>query len=108
MLVGQPIKYAPFDNIPSEEITKLNKYMLSRNKDDLDQTTYEEMFAAGRSYRYAWTNIDGYDKTPFDLFNLDIENTEVVYSSSIKHEQLLEYIVTPQQQTKIVEKNGIK
>lgn len=102
LLVGQPIKYAPLDNIPSKEIQTLNKYLLSRHKEKLDQDIYEDIFTVGRGYRYSWTNNDKIDETPFDTFNLDVLNTEVVYSSSIKHEQLLSYIEVPQMANKKV------
>ena len=34
------------------------------------------------------------DEAPFDLINLSVLNTEVVYSSSINHEQLLSFVQT--------------
>lgn len=100
ILVGKPIIYAAFDNVINEEITELNKYISNRDKETLDQETYDELYFCGRSYRYTWTSED--EEAPFDILNPDILNTEVVYSSSIKHEQLFEYIVTPKMyQTKV-------
>ena len=95
MLVGKPITYAPFDNTANKEITELNRYILSKDKESLDQDMYEDIFTVGRGYRYCWTNLEKEQESPFDLLNLDVTKTEVVYSSSIKHEQILAYVVTP-------------
>lgn len=98
MLVGKPIIYAPYDNISNNEITQLNKFIKEADKDIKDQETYEDLFACGRSYVYCWTNNES-GEPPFKMLNLDVLNTEVVYSSSIEKEQLLEYVVTPQMYT---------
>lgn len=94
-LLGKPIQYAPKDNVSNEEITVLNDYLNFENKDQLDQEIYEDIFAAGRGFRYVnYSGTTEEDEAPIELLNLDFLNTEVVYSSSIEHEQLLSYVVT--------------
>lgn len=97
-LLGKPIQYAPLDDVASEEISLLNNYVLYEDKDQKDQDLYEEIFAVGRAFRYInYTKTNEDDEAPFELVNLDMLNTEVVYSSSIRHEQLLGFVVTDKQ-----------
>ena len=92
-LVGKPIQYAPLDNKANEEITKLNNYVNYEDKDQLDQDIYEDIFTVGRGYRYVNSSPDTEDdEAPIELLNLDVKDTEVVYSSSISHEQLLAFV----------------
>ena len=94
-LLGKPIQYAPLDNIANQEISTLNNYVTYEDKDQKDQDLYEDIFAVGRAFRYInYTKTSEDDEAPFELVNLDVLNTEVVYSSSIRHEQLLSYVVT--------------
>ena len=94
-LLGKPIQYAPLNDDSNEEITALNNYVIYEDKDQKDQDMYEDLFTVGRGFRYvsySQTNED--DEAPFDLLNLSVLNTEVVYSSSIEHEQLMTYVQT--------------
>ena len=94
-LLGKPIQYAPLDDKANNEITKLNNYVIYEDKDQLDQDIYEDIFTVGRGYRYVnYSKINEDDESPFELLNLDVLNTEVVYSSSIEHEQLLSFVQT--------------
>ena len=94
-LVGKPIQYAPLDDVANEEISILNKYNLFEDKDQKDQDLYEDIFTVGRGFRYNnVSKVTEEDEAPFDIVNLDVINTEVVYSSSINHEQLLSYAET--------------
>ena len=94
-LLGKPIQYAPLDNIANDEISLLNNYVTYEDKDQKDQELYEDIFTVGRAFRYInYTKTSEDDEAPFELINLDVLNTEVVYSSSIRHEQLLSYVVT--------------
>lgn len=94
-LLGKPIQYAPVNDVNNEEISKLNDYVTYENKQWLDQEIYEDIFLGGRGFRYINSSpISEDDEAPFDLINLDSDLTEVIYSSSIKHEQLLSYVET--------------
>jgi len=94
-LLGKPIQYAPLDDKANEEITQLNNYVNYEDKDQLDQDIYEDIFTVGRGFRYVNASpINEDDESPIELLNLDVKNTEVVYSSSINHEQLLTFVVT--------------
>ena len=94
-LLGKPIQYAPKDDKANEEISVLNDYVSYENKQSKDQDLYEDIFTVGRAFRYiSGSKVDDEDEAPFDILNLDVTNTEVVYSSSIKHEQLLAFVQT--------------
>lgn len=94
-LLGKPIQYAPLDDNANEEITVLNNYVIYEDKDQKDQDIYEDLFTVGRGFRYiSYSKVGDDDEAPFDLLNLSVLNTEVVYSSSINHEQLLTYVQT--------------
>lgn len=94
-LLGKPIQYAPLDNVANQEISLLNKYNIYEDKDQLDQDIYEDIFTVGRGFRFVeYSKVTEDDEAPFELINLDVENTEVVYSSGISHEQLLSYVQT--------------
>jgi len=94
-LLGKPIQYAPLSDVPSEEISKLNQYNVFEDKDQKDEDIYEDIFTVGRGFRYTWSSpMDEDDEAPFDIVNLDVINTEVVYSSSASHEQLLAFVET--------------
>ena len=94
-LLGKPIQYAPLDNVANEEITKLNNYVTYEDKDQKDQDIYEDIFTVGRGFRFiSGSEVNDDDEAPFDLLNADVKNTEVVYSSSISHEQLLSFVQT--------------
>ena len=97
-LLGKPIQYAAKNDSSNEEITILNNYLSFENKGQLDQELYEDIFAVGRAFRYNnYSGTGEEDEAPIEILNLDFQNTEVVYSSSIKHEQLLTYVVTSKQ-----------
>ncbi|MBO5143019.1 MAG: phage portal protein [Clostridia bacterium] len=94
-LLGKPIQYAPLDNVANQEISSLNKYVTFEDKDQKDQELYEDMFTVGRGYRYVnATAITEDDEAPFEILNFDVKNTEVVYSSGARHEQLLAFAET--------------
>ena len=94
-LLGKPIQYAPINDTAKEEITKLNEYIKFEGKAKLDSDIYEDWFTVGRGFRFIQpSKVNDEDEAPFDLYNCDVENTEVVYSSSIRHEQLLSYVKT--------------
>ena len=94
-LLGKPIQYAPLDDNANQEITSLNNYVIYEDKDQKDQDIYEDIFTCGRGFRYIdYSKVNEDDEAPFNLINLDVTNTEVVYSSSIEHEQLLAFVKT--------------
>lgn len=94
-LLGKPIQYAPANDVENKEISTLNSYNTYEDKDQKDQEIYEDIFTVGRGFRYVnYTKTTEDDEAPYELLNLDVKNTEVVYSSSINHEQLLSFVAT--------------
>ena len=97
-LLGKPIQYTQVDDNSSEEIAILNKYCKYEDKKTKDMDIYEDILTCGRGFRY--TNTDdpkAEDEAPFELINPEVEYTEIVYSSGIRHEQLFSFIETPMQ-----------
>lgn len=94
-LLGKPIQYAPYDDVENKEISILNSYNTYEDKDQKDQDIYEDIFTVGRGFRYVdYTKVSEDDEAPYEILNLDAQHTEVVYSSSINHEQVLSFIET--------------
>lgn len=97
-LLGKPIQYAPLNDVANDEISKLNSYVNYEGKAQKDQDLFEDIFTCGRAFRYnVGSKVNDDDEAPFDIVNLDVLNTEVVYSNSIYHEQLLAYVQTDMQ-----------
>lgn len=97
-LLGKPIQYAPLNNVANDEITKLNSYVNYEGKAAKDQDIYEDIFTVGRGFRYnVASEFNDDDEAPFDIVNLDVLHTEIVYSNSIYHEQLLTFVDTDMQ-----------
>ena len=97
-LLGKPIQYAPLEENSKKEIETLNKYTKYEGKATLDSDIYEDWFTVGRGFRFIQPSVvNEEDEAPFDLYNCDVINTEVVYSSSITHEQLLSFVKTSKQ-----------
>ena len=99
-LLGKPIQYTQVNDGSSKEIGILNKYCKYEDKKTKDMDIYEDILTCGRGFRY--TNSDepkNEDEAPFELINPEVEYTEVVYSSGIRHEQLFAFIETPMQYT---------
>ena len=97
-LLGKPIQYVSLNDSENEEISLLNEYVRYENKKSKDMELYEDVLVYGRGFRY--TNKDSKtppDEAPFELINCPVEDTEVVYSSGMKHEQLFAYVCTDMQ-----------
>ena len=94
-LLGKPIQYAPANDVSNTEIAALNNYVKYEGKSSKDQDLFEDIFTVGRAFRYnIGSKVNDEDEAPFDIINLDVLDTEVVYSNSISHEQLLTYVHT--------------
>ena len=97
-LLGKPIQYAPQGDTGTQEIQKLNQYTSYENKNRKDMDIYEDVLTCGRGFRYTnRTKVTEEDEAPFEIINLDVLNTEVVYSSGIGGEQLCSYVETDMQ-----------
>ena len=100
-LLGKPIQYTQADDASTEEISMLNKYCKYESKKAKDMEIYDDILTCGRGFRY--TNTDKPktdDEAPFEILNLDVEHTEVVYSAGLRKEQLFAFIETPMQYVK--------
>ena len=99
-LLGKEIQYVALDGKNNEEIDTLNNYVRFEGKKTKDIDLYEDVLVAGRGYRYvAKDKITDDNEVPFEIINCDVAETEVVYSSKLGNEQLLEFIQTGMQDT---------
>lgn len=94
-LLGKPIQYVQLNDAGEEEISKLNQYVRYENKKAKDMMAYEDALICGRAFRYI-NKDSGFvsDESPFEIINCPVEDTEVVYSNALGHEQILSYIKT--------------
>lgn len=96
-LLGKPIQYVQLDNADEEEISLLNKYVRYENKKAKDMSIYLDCLCCGRGFRYVNLDskaVDVNDEAPFEIINCPAEDTEVIYSSGLGHDQLFAYIKT--------------
>lgn len=95
-LLGKPIQYTLADDSSEKEISELNKYCKYEGKKAKDMDIYDDILTCGRGFRYVYADdVTNEDEAPFEMLNLDVEYTDVVYSSSIRKEQLFSFIETP-------------
>lgn len=86
---GEPVQYVQRGDTSTEEISKLNQYMLAEDKSTKDKDLAEWMYIAGQGYRIILPDIKVQeDYSPFEIYTLDPRNTFVVYSSKFEHEKL--------------------
>jgi SPP1 family phage portal protein len=99
-LLGKEIQYVALDGKNNEEIDKLNNYVRFEGKKSKDIDLYEDVLVAGRGFRYvAKDKLTDDNEVPFEIINCDVAETEVVYSSKLGNEQLLEFVQTGMQDT---------
>lgn len=93
--LGNPIQYVMINETSGNEIETLNKYARYENKEAKDQMIYEDVLVVGRGFRFQEpSEITDDDEAPFDIYNIDRDSCEVVYSAGMKHEQLFSVIIT--------------
>lgn len=93
--LGNPIQYVMLNDSSSKEIEILNKYARFENKESKDQLIYEDVLVTGRGYRYtAPSKITEDNEAPFEIYNVDRDSCEVVYSADMTHKQLFSVIIT--------------
>lgn len=99
-LLGKEIQYVALDGQNNAEIDTLNNYVRFEGKKSKDIDLYEDVLVAGRGFRYvAKDKLTDDNEVPFEIVNCNIAETEVVYSSKLGNEQLLEFIQTGMQDT---------
>lgn len=107
-LLGKPIQYVQLSDNAEEELSVLNKFCRSRNKDAKDTLLFEDILIAGRGFRFVHPIKGDEEGVPFDVINIDNALCEVVYSSQIGNEQLLSYIETSMKYIDTEDKNKEK
>lgn len=90
-ICGSPIQYVcrNSDVTKSEEIDRLNSYMLSENKHSLDKEIFEWQYICGTAYRMCRPdNMAEKDDCPFEIHVLDPRKTFVIYSDDYRKKAL--------------------
>lgn len=89
-LVGEPIQYVSRNNnIRSEDVERLNRFMIENNKAERDVELADWQNICGTSYRLVQQreNATG-GECPFEIITLEPKRTYVIYSSRVGHKRL--------------------
>lgn len=99
-MYGNDIQYSVADeNMSSDEVRYLNKYMKEQDKASKNINTGESVFKCGNAYRFVLPKImnvgENLEKvSPFELYNLDSKEAFIVYSSTYTKKKLFGGIIT--------------
>lgn len=103
--LGNPIQYVMINESSGSEIEVLNRYVRYENKESKDQLIYEDILVTGRGFRYQEASqISDDDEAPFEIYNIDRDTCEVVYSADMTHKQLFSVIITDMKKIVLVDK----
>ena len=98
--LGNPIQYVMINDSASDEIETLNRYARYENKESKDQLIYEDVLVTGRGFRFQEpSKITDEDEVPFNIYNVDRDSCEVIYSADMTHEQLFSVVITDMKKT---------
>lgn len=92
--LGEPVQYVSRtdDEGITEEVLRLNDYMLSEDKPTKDKELDDWAHICGTSYRMVlpdkYADVED-DEAPFEIFTLDPRYTFVVYSDGLGHKPML-------------------
>lgn len=107
--LGNPIQYVMINETSGDEIETLNKYARYENKEAKDQLIYEDILVTGRGFRFQESSeITEDDEAPFNIYNVDRDSCEVVYSSGMRHEQLFSVVITAMQNVVLLQEQEQK
>ena len=90
---GQPIQYVQRGDTQSEEVDRLNDYMIAIQKSSVDMQLSEDWYIGGNAYRWVAPNQDDED-APFKIKRINPKSAFVVYDTSIDENVLFAGYVT--------------
>lgn len=90
---GQPIQYVQRGDTQSEEVDRLNDYMIAIQKSSEDLQLSEDWYVGGNAYRWVAPNQDS-DDAPFKIKRINPKNAFVVYDTSIDENVLFAGYIT--------------
>ena len=99
-MFGNPLKYSSTDdNVSTDDISFLNKYIVEQQKPSKDVELGEMVFKNGNAYRMILPKPYGKvmnikKESPFEIINLKNEFTFVVYSSNFTNKKLFAGIIS--------------
>ena len=105
-MYGNPIEYTIIneDKINSDDMTYLNAYLIDSNKSSLDIEKAQDLYEFGIAYQRLIpkrTEIEDItSEAPFELVNMPIESTCVVYSNEIPNEALFGLVISEKYNSK--------
>ena len=107
--LGNPIQYVMLNETDGDEIEVLNKYVRYENKQAKDQLIYEDVLVTGRGFRYQEpSKMSDDDEAPFDIYNVDRDTCEVIYSADMTHKQLFSVIITDMEEVVLLDNQSDK
>lgn len=99
-MVGNPIEYSINNsNINNDDMSIINKHLISSNKASLDIDKYEDIFKYGVALQLVLpktTEYDIMDEAPFDIINIEAKDGFCVYSSDVTHKKLFGVVISKQ------------
>jgi SPP1 family phage portal protein len=105
---GKPIQYVQRNEVPTDEISTLNDYMLAVDKHTKDTELAEWLYIAGLGHRVILPSKEDDEESPFTIENLDPRNTVVVYEAGIGHKPLLAFTYyTYEDRLKTIKKGSV-
>lgn len=99
-MYGNPLEYTIIneDKINSDDMTYLNAYLIDSNKSSLDIEKAQDLYEYGIAYQRLIPKRkpiqDVKSEAPFELANMPIENTCIVYSNDIPNEELFGLVLS--------------
>lgn len=99
-MYGNPLEYTIIneEKINKDDMTYLNSYLIDSNKSSLDIEKAQDLYEFGIAYQRVIpkrTDIEDIKtEAPFELVNMPVENTCVVYSNDIPNEKLFALVVS--------------
>jgi SPP1 family phage portal protein len=89
---GDPIQYVQKSETNEAEINKFNYYMAENAKASLDSTLSEDFYLYGTSFRMIFPSKA--KNKPFEIFNAEPRDTNVVYSTGYRKTPLFAFYIT--------------
>lgn len=99
-MYGNPIEYTVIneDKINSDDMTYLNAYLIDCHKSSLDIEKAQDLYEYGIAYQRIIPKrseiLDVESEAPFELANMPIDSTCVVYSNERPNEQLFGLVIS--------------
>ena len=105
-MYGNPLEYTIINEkkIETDDLTYLNAYLADVDKASLDVEKAQDIYEFGIAYQRIIpkrTEIDDFEtEAPFELVNMPVQNTCIVYSNDIPREKLFGLVISQKADSK--------